>query len=74
MRRGHSRIVIIDAVLPGTNAPLFWSLLDIGMIMLGGMERTQTQWRTLLEGVGLRVVRVAEGPGGQGRVIEAILS
>ncbi|MCJ1381374.1 hypothetical protein MMC17_004484 [Xylographa soralifera] len=74
MRRGHSRIVIVDFVLPGMNAPLFWSLLDISMMTLGGMERTQAQWRTLLEGVGLHVVRVEEGPGGRDGLVEAVLS
>lgn len=32
------------------------------MMAFGGMERTERQWRGLLEGVGLRVVRI-EGPG-----------
>lgn len=36
-------------------------MMDISMMAFGGMERTEKQWRVLLEGVGLRVVGI-EGP------------
>ncbi|MCJ1233940.1 hypothetical protein MMC14_001898 [Varicellaria rhodocarpa] len=88
MRRDHSRIIIIDAVLPGTDAharlpsanvnadtspSVFWSLLDIGMMTLGGMERTVAQWQALVESVeGLRVGRVEER-GGRDGLVEALL-
>ena len=31
------------------------------MIIFGGMERTEKQWRILLEGVGLSIISI-EGP------------
>lgn len=34
------------------------------MMAFGGMERTEAQWRALLEGVGLRVVSVQEAGRG----------
>ena len=37
------------------------------------MERTQAQWRTLLEGVGLHVLRIEEGAGVKDGLIEAVL-
>ena len=34
------------------------------MMAIGGMERTERQWRTLLEGVGLAVVSIEQPKGG----------
>lgn len=31
--------------------------MDLQMIAFGGMERTERQWRSLLEGEGLRIER-----------------
>lgn len=42
-------------------ASTFACMMDISMMAFGGMERTEKQWRVLLEGVGLRVVGI-EGP------------
>lgn len=44
------------------------------MASSGGMERTQTQFEKLLDGVGLKVVKVWPAPdvGGDG-VVEAML-
>lgn len=63
----------MDAVLPSQGASAYSSLLDINMIALAGIERTDPHWRELLEGVGLRVVRVEAGGMGDG-IIEAVLS
>ncbi|KAK4696371.1 hypothetical protein P7C71_g1528, partial [Lecanoromycetidae sp. Uapishka_2] len=57
----HSRIVIVDQVLPDTGASAFSAFMDLSMMTFGGMERTERQWGELLEGVGLSVVRI-EGP------------
>ncbi|KIX07836.1 uncharacterized protein Z518_02490 [Rhinocladiella mackenziei CBS 650.93] len=52
MTRGHSRIFINDWILPDQGAALYPSLLDINMMTLfSSMERTETQWRTLIESV-----------------------
>lgn len=76
MRRGHSRIVIVDAVLPNVGVALGQVLLDINMMAVGGTERTERQWRVLLEGAGLDVVGFRSplpGDGSDG-VIEAVLA
>ena len=40
--------------------------MDLQMIAFGGMERTESQWRELLEGEGLRIERLARPePGAQ---------
>lgn len=50
--------------------------MDLSMMTFGGMERTERQWRELLEGVGLRVVRI-QGPEGaslsRDGIVEAVL-
>ncbi|EPE28805.1 S-adenosyl-L-methionine-dependent methyltransferase [Glarea lozoyensis ATCC 20868] len=58
MTPGYSKLLIFEWVLPDTESALFPSLLDINMMaLLGGMERTQSQWKVLLEGAGLEVRR-----------------
>lgn len=58
MKPGYSKILINEWVLPDTGSPLLPALLDIQMLaVLSGMERTQTQWKQLLESVGLEIVK-----------------
>ena len=68
-----SRIVIVDQVLPNIGAPAISSLMDLSMMAIGGMERTERQWRELLEGVGLTVVSIeqpkAGTPGADGTIV-----
>lgn len=49
------------------------SLLDINMIPLAGIERTDGHWRKLLEGVGLRILDIKVTSMGDG-IIEAVLA
>lgn len=59
MEPGYSRILINDWVLPDTGAPLLPALLDIQMMaVLSGMERTESQWKELLDSVGLKIVKI----------------
>ena len=59
MEPGYSKILINDWVVPDTGSPLIPALLDIQiMAVLPGMERTQTQWKELLESVGLEIVKI----------------
>ena len=69
----YSRLIIREFILPDTNVPLYTACTDIRMMLLhAGMERTESQWKELLNGVGLEL----EGfwsveRGGEG-VIEAV--
>jgi hypothetical protein len=55
----NSRLLINEFVLPDTGASQLQASLDIMMIALvSGLERTEMQWRTLLESIGLEVVRI----------------
>ena len=75
MKRGFSKLLINDFVLPDiyTGADLQPALLDIMMMsMCAGVERTERQWRSLLDSVGLEVVKIWRADGAES-VIEAIL-
>lgn len=72
MRKGYSRVVVVDAVLPNTGVGLFAALLDVNMMALGGIERTERHWKELLESVGLKVVVVKTAVGGRDGLIEAV--
>jgi hypothetical protein len=52
MAPGYSKLLICEFILPDVGAPLYPSLLDIGMMsVLSGMERTESQWTALLGSV-----------------------
>jgi len=54
-----SRLLIVEMVLPPGEAPHPGKMLDIVMLTLpGGQERTEAEYRTLLEKAGLRLSRV----------------
>lgn len=73
MTPDYSRLIIREFILPDADAPLLGSCNDLlMMVLLAGMERTESQWRELLEGVGLEVVGFwTTVKGGEG-VIEAV--
>lgn len=58
MKPGYSKVLIFEWILPDVGTPLYPALLDINMLaLLSGMERTQTQWKELLNSVGLEIVK-----------------
>ncbi len=73
MNLGYSKLLINDWVLPDTNAPLYPCMLETNMMAaFSSMERTETQWRTLLDCMGYRVVKFWSVPGNEG-CIEVVL-
>jgi hypothetical protein len=67
----HSRVLIMEPVLPPIKAPLTAALVDIQMSQMGGGLRTEKQWRTFLGDAGFEVVRVVPSSSNQ-TVIEAV--
>lgn len=54
-----SRLLINEFVLPNTETSQLQASLDIMMMALvSGLERTEMQWRALLESIGLEVVKI----------------
>ena len=68
-----SRLLVIDPVIPEADLSFFGASLDIQMINIGGIERTEAQWRALLEGSGLEVINVTKtGDLADTGIIEAV--
>lgn len=66
------RLLIVDAVIAGPNQPDFGKLLDLEMLLVpGGKERTETEFKALLEGSGWRLTRVIPTPAGKS-IIEGV--
>lgn len=61
MARKDSHLVIVDQILPESGVPSFYAMMDLTMITFGGMERTEKQWRSLIESSSLNITRI-EGP------------
>lgn len=55
----HGRLLLVEMVLPAGDAPHFGKLLDMVMLVLpGGQERTEEEYRTLFSKAGFRLTRV----------------
>lgn len=77
MKKGYTKMIVWDQVLPARGAPAIPAALDWEMTMLfAGSERTETQWKALLEDpeVGLKVNGVWEYSQYDQMVIEAELA
>ncbi|RAH45290.1 o-methyltransferase, partial [Aspergillus brunneoviolaceus CBS 621.78] len=72
MRKGHSKLLINENVIPETNA--YWEATSLDIIMMANFsstERTESQWRALVESVdGLRVVKIWTARRGVESLIE----
>ena len=60
--RAEARIVVLESVVPEDNERNGAKWLDLLMLVLaGGRERTEGEWRALLDGAGLRPERIEDG-------------
>jgi O-methyltransferase domain len=58
----RARVLITETVIQPGNEPEGAKWLDLLMLVLaGGRERTEPEWRALLEGAGLESVRIEDG-------------
>lgn len=64
----HSRIVILDQVVPTQGASLLNVGVDICMMLFSGMERSEKQWTALLDSAGLKVLKITPPKPGEGEV------
>ena len=55
----NGRLILIDCVVPETSEPHFSKFIDLTMlVMTGGKERTEKEFRELLDAAGFRLLRV----------------
>jgi hypothetical protein len=53
------RLLVVESVIPPGNGPSFGKLLDLAMLLIpGGQERTEEEYRRLYEAAGFRLTRV----------------
>lgn len=70
MKPGYSKLLINENVIPPTDAN--WQATGLDMMMLSlfaSKERTEADWRKLLEGAGLKIVKV----WGHGEGVESLI-
>ncbi|MBL8239453.1 MAG: hypothetical protein JNM66_18655 [Bryobacterales bacterium] len=60
----HAKLLLVETVVPETENAEFGRLMDINMmVMCGGKERTEREWRALLGAAGFALLRVVPMPG-----------
>lgn len=73
MQKGYSKLLISDIVVPDTGASSSETSFDIQMMaLLSGVERTESEWRHLLEGSGFDI-KLWKHPMRLETIIEAVL-
>lgn len=74
MKRGYSKLLIYEMVIPAKGASSLMTTLDLQMMsVVSGLERTEEQWEKLLDGAGFRIVSISRHPRAAESVIEAEL-
>ena len=54
-----ARLLVVEGVIPPGNEPSFGKLLDLTMLVIpGGLERTEEEYRRLYEAAGFRLTRI----------------
>jgi hypothetical protein len=56
-----SKLLLVDVVLPNSNATMQQAIMDITMFPMGGMERNEGQWKDLLAKSGLGIKKIWRG-------------
>ncbi|KAH8880872.1 putative O-methyltransferase [Thozetella sp. PMI_491] len=75
MKRGYSRLLICDVVLPLVGATPSQAAMDVQiMAILSSRERTETTWRKLLSDAGFRIIKLWPDQRGYETLIEAELA
>lgn len=73
MKKRYSKILLNENVVPDVGANWQKTSLDWTMMgMLATRERTESQWRGLLEGAGLKVTGIWNKDSGSESIIEAV--
>lgn len=74
-KKGYSKLVITDVVIPAEKASVMQATHDLCLMgLLAAVERTEADWRKLLENAGFRVINVWKDTRGIESVIEAELA
>ena len=59
----NGKLFVIEAVIPSGNEPFFHKFMDLNMlVMTGGRERTEAEYRALFEAAGFHLNRIISSP------------
>jgi len=57
--RSHGKVLVVECIVPESDEPSFSKLLDLNMmVMTGGRERTEREFRDLFDAADLRLNRI----------------
>ncbi|KAI6091657.1 putative O-methyltransferase [Hypoxylon rubiginosum] len=75
MKKGYSKLLICDIVIPPTGASIIQSVMDVNMMsLLSAYERTEAMWRKLINEAGFNITGIWKDPRDFEAVIEAELA
>lgn len=72
MKKGYSKVIVYDKVLPEMNCQRFDALVDLGMWLNCGRERKEIELREVFEKSGLRLSRIVRPEIGNFSAIEGV--
>lgn len=75
MKRGYSKVLINENVIPDTNA--YWETTSLDIIMMAdfaSQERTARHWHALIQSAGLRITKIWTAQRGVESLIECELA
>lgn len=71
MKPGYSKLLLNENVILSTNASWRVTALDLSLFaLLGARERAEKDWRSLIEGAGLKICRIWSPANGMESLIE----
>lgn len=74
MKKGFSKILLNEVVIPDKDANWFCTSLDVLMMLAhAAQERTEGDWKTLLGKAGLEIEKIWDCEGNPQKVIEVKL-
>ena len=56
--RPDGKLLVIESVIPPGNGPFFGKFLDLIMMLIGGKERTEDEYRALFDRAGFELTRI----------------
>ncbi|KAF2457171.1 S-adenosyl-L-methionine-dependent methyltransferase [Lineolata rhizophorae] len=75
MKRGHSKVLFNEIIIPNRDSPMFYVGMDMSMMaMHTAKERSEKDWVELLAKAGLKVNKIWPPPGYGEGIVEAELA
>ncbi len=69
----NGKVLLVESVVPEGNKPGMAKFMDLNMlVMTGGRERTEEEYRALFAQAGFKLTRVISGPHSEHAIVEAV--